>query len=52
MQAYPHAVRKDEPDYAQRRQALALLVFQRYFAGRAAFVNQLDVKGCPYGRML
>ena len=40
-----YAIRKDEADYAQRGQQLTLLIFRRYFAGHAAFMNQLDAKG-------
>lgn len=40
-----YAIRKDEADCAQKGQDLALLIFRRYFAGRAAFANQLDAGG-------
>ena len=42
-----HAIRATKADYANRAQDLALLVFRQYFAGRAAFANQLDAKGQP-----
>nr|CAA6830714.1 MAG: Unknown protein [uncultured Thiotrichaceae bacterium] len=42
-----YAIRKDEAGYAQKGQDLALLIFRRYFAGHAAFVNQLDANGQP-----
>lgn len=40
-----YAIRKDEADFAQKGRDLALLIFRRYFAGRAAFANQLDAQG-------
>lgn len=42
-----HALRAQSPAYFERTQALALLMFQRFFAGRAAFVNQVDHDGVP-----
>lgn len=40
-----YAVRATEGDNGEKAQALALLIFRRFFAGRAAFANQLDSKG-------
>lgn len=40
-----HAVRADTGDHADRAGALVVLIFRQYFAGRAAFVNQLDATG-------
>ena len=40
-----YAVRSNDPDHAAKAQSLATLIFQRYFAGREAFVNQLDDNG-------
>lgn len=42
-----YAIRATEPGSADKAKSLALLIFQRYFAGQAAFVNQLDDQGCP-----
>lgn len=39
------ALRASDPVQADRARALALVIFRRYFAGRAAFVNQLDAEG-------
>ncbi|OSP55593.1 AGE family epimerase/isomerase [Pseudoruegeria sp. SK021] len=40
-----HAVRAGQGDYADKAQALALVMFQQYFAGRAGFINQVDASG-------
>lgn len=42
-----HAIRSDDPQYAARGQSLALMMFKRYFEGRAAFANQLDQDARP-----
>ena len=42
-----YAIRSDAADYAEKARALTVLVFQRYFANRAAFANQLDEEGEP-----
>ena len=42
-----YAVRAGDADHGQRAQALALLIFRRYFSGRAAYANQLDAEGQP-----
>jgi mannose/cellobiose epimerase-like protein (N-acyl-D-glucosamine 2-epimerase family) len=41
------AIRASNADHADRARAVALLIFRRYFAGRAAFANQLDQDGQP-----
>lgn len=38
-------VRADDPAIAERAQRHALLMFQRYFADHATYVNQLDLAG-------
>ena len=40
-----YAIRADEADFAERGRDLALLVFQKYFSGYAAFANQLNAEG-------
>lgn len=40
-----YAIRAADPDQAGKARALVQLIFQRYFAGRAAFANQLDAEG-------
>ena len=40
-----HAIRADVADHAEKAEASGLLIFQRYFSGRAAFANQLDAEG-------
>lgn len=40
-----HALRAEKSDHAQKATELVLLIFQQYFAGRAAYANQLDVEG-------
>ena len=40
-----YAVRADEASHAESARALALLIFRKYFDGRLAFANQLDVDG-------
>ncbi|MEP5154657.1 AGE family epimerase/isomerase [Planktotalea sp.] len=40
-----HAIRSTDPAYAAKARALVQLMFRRYFAGRHAFVNQLDETG-------
>lgn len=40
-----HAVRARDDEHAQKAKALTLMMFQRFFAGRAAFANQLDASG-------
>ncbi|MFK7764513.1 MAG: AGE family epimerase/isomerase [Roseobacter sp.] len=42
-----YALRAEAPTYFERTQTLGLLMFQRFFAGRAGFVNQLDQDGAP-----
>ena len=42
-----YAVRANEEGNAEKAQALAQLIFRQYFAGRPAFVNQLDAEGTP-----
>jgi len=40
-----HALRSQNAVFGDRARALALLMFQRYFARRTAFANQLDADG-------
>lgn len=42
-----YAIRSDQDKYAHQARFLTKLVFQRYFADNAAFVNQLDHTGTP-----
>ncbi len=42
-----YAIRKDQPDHAKNAHHLMMLVFHKYFANQAAFVNQLDNTGKP-----
>lgn len=42
-----YAIRSEQDKYAQNARALTRLVFQRYFAENAGFVNQLDNSGTP-----
>lgn len=42
-----HAIRANTGDYAESARSLAVLMFRRYFANRAAFANQLDALGQP-----
>ncbi len=41
------AIRKEQAEHAQTARSLTLLVFEKYFANRAAFANQLDDNGEP-----
>ena len=41
------AIRKEQAEHAQTARSLTLLVFEKYFANRAAFANQLDNNGEP-----
>ena len=41
------AIRKKQPKHSANAQQLTLLMFQKYFAGHDAFINQLDVSGKP-----
>ena len=40
-----YAARAHDPEHAEKARALTRLIFQRYFANRAAFANQLDEGG-------
>ncbi len=42
-----YAIRSRQEDFARNAERLLLLVFKRYFRGRAAFINQLDYAGKP-----
>lgn len=42
-----HAIRAASPEHAHKARALMLLVFQQYFAGQIAFINQVDKSGTP-----
>lgn len=40
-----YAIRSEDPAQAARARALAQLIFRRYFAGQAAFANQMGADG-------
>lgn len=42
-----YAIRATSPEHAHKARALMLLVFQQYFAGQTAFINQVDSSGTP-----
>ncbi len=42
-----HAIRSASPEHARKAEALMLLVFKQYFAGKTAFINQVDSSGTP-----